>query len=313
MAVVKISIYVARLDNVLHLFDKLQVWRSETGEEGVYFELTGAAEEAATLTGINSAPFNLNGETLEIQVDGESTQTLTFACADPINVDDTNDLINDGLTGLTATEDGGRVKLTSDDISTSSVLEIMGGTALSELGFSIGDKDVGLDEWITLSAGQETYAYDDQSGAADYWYKTRYYNSVDQNVSGFGDPVRGDIGSILPAANLIKGVIDIAEMDGKPSADRRVIFYNVFQPPIVIDDIGVFGREIEATTDLAGHTEVMLVRGAIVDITISGTGITRRITVPDTGGEFAVMGAVADADDIFEIQVPLIPYAVRRI
>ncbi len=313
MAVIKLKIYVGNLTNVLGLFDQIQVHRSEVGELGPYTEITGAADAAATLLGSVSAPFTLNGKTLILKVDDGSEQTITFATADPINVDDTVDFINDNLTGATAVEEVGAVRLTSDTLGTSSLLEIVGGTALADLGFTVGDKDNGEDARVDLVPGQADYEYDDQSGDADYWYQTRYYNTGSGSTSSFSDPIQGDIGSIIGASYLIKGTLDLATLDGAPIEDRRITFHPVYVPSgLVVDDIGVVRGDIEVYTDAAGHAEVMLVKGATVDVTISGTGITRQITVPSTGTEFDVLSEIAAADDIFQIQTPDISAAVRR-
>jgi hypothetical protein len=104
----------------------------------------------------------------------------------------------------------------------------------------------------------------------------------------------------------------LANIDGRPIDECPITFYNVTVPRQVVDSVGVFGREITVLTDQAGYAETMLVKEAVVDITIGGTGIVRRITVPDTGTEFDVMSAIAAADDVFQIQIPDIPAAVRR-
>ena len=89
-----------------------------------------------------------------------------------------------------------------------------------------------------------------------------------------------------------------------------VVFYNVYMPPLTVGDIGIVGREISVETDQVGYVEVMLVKGATVDVTISGTGIIRQIVVPDA--DFNVLSAIAAVDDNFQIQTPDIPAAVRR-
>ena len=267
MAVIKLTIAVANLTNVMSLFDKIQVWRSEDGENGTYFEITDSAPVAATILGTETGNFTLDGLTLSLKVDSGSEQTITFVTADPINVDDTVDFINDNLTGATATEESGAVRISSDTTGTSSVLEITGGTALTELGFVLDDKDNGEDQRITLSAGVETYYFDDQSGDPEFYYKVRYYNSSTDAVSDFGPASKGDVGSVLPATDLIKAVVKLTGMDGKPVTERKVVFFNKY---------------------------------------------VRHITVPSSGTEFSVNDSIAAADDLFQIQVPDIPAAVRR-
>ena len=312
MAVIKLTIAVANLTNVMSLFDKIQVWRSEDGESGTYFEITGASAAAATILGTETSSFTLNGLTLKLKVDEGSEQTITFVSADPINVDDVVTFINDNLTGATATEDSGAVRLSSDTTGTSSTLEITGGTALTELGFVQDDKDNGEDARITLSAGVETYYFDDQSGDPEFYYKVRYYNSSTDAVSDFGAASKGDVGSVLPSSDLIKAIVRLTGMDGKPVTDRKVVFFNKYVPPLVISEYLMADREITIITDQVGYAETMLVKGSEVVVTIAGTSIVRHITVPSSGTEFSVNDAIAAADDLFQIQVPDIPAAVRR-
>lgn len=312
MAVIKLTIYVANLTNAMSLFDEIQIWRSVSGIGGTYEEITDNGIQPAEMTGTETAPFTLNGLSLDLKVNAGSEQTVNFVTADPINIDDVVDILNDDLTDLVASEDTGAVVLTSDLDGTGASIEITGGSALTELGFTLDQLAQGRDDRLTLTAGVSTYQHDDQGGDTEAYYKTRYYNSATGAVSAFGDPVKGDIGSIITPTELIKGTVSLAELDGRPYVEKRVIFYNVRVPPMLIDGSLVVGRQVTVETDQAGYAETMLVKGSTVDVTISGTGIVRRITVPSTGTEFDVMGAVAAADDVFQVQVPDIPAAVRR-
>lgn len=310
MAIIKLKIYVANLTNVMGLFDKIQVWRSETGISGMYFEITGNALAGATLLGTQTGPFTLNGLTIKYKLDSGDEKTYTFVSTDPIGIDDVVLQLNNELTGITASEDVGRLRLTSDTTGTASILEITDGTALTELGFSAGDMDYGEDERIDLQTGVTEYLYDDLSGDPDNFYKVRYFNSSTLAVSSFGDPVKGDIGSVVAPTDLVKGFGTLAGLDGKPVVGRSIFFYNVFMPPLLVGDIGIVGREVSVETDQAGYFETMMVKGATVDVVITGLGITRQITIPDT--DFNVLTEMAAAEDGFTIQTPDIPAAVRR-
>lgn len=312
MAVIKLTVTVVKLANVMGLFDLIQVHRSESGIDGPYYEITAASPAAATLLGSETGDFTLNGLTLKLKVDEGSEQTVTFTTADPINIDDTIDILNDQLTGITATEESGAVRLTSDTTGTVSTLEITGGTALTELGFTSGDRDTGEDSRVSLQADVETYEYDDQSGDPDFYYKVRYYDSGSGQVSDYGAASKGDVGSVLPPSDLIKAIVQLAAMDGKPVTDRKVVFYNKYVPPLVISEYLIADREIVVSTDQLGYAETMLVKGAQIVVSIAGTNIVRHITVPSTGSDFSVNDSIAAADDLFQIQTPDIPAAVRR-
>jgi hypothetical protein len=311
MAVIKLKIDVTNLTNVLTLFDTIRVWRSEVDETGPFTLITGDAATAAEITGTEDAPFNLNGLTLKVRVDGASEQEVTFATVNPVYIDSVVDEINDQTGGLVASSSGSKLVLTSNTTGTSSLLEITGGTGLTELGLTVGEVE-GLDAHITLAGGQTRYEYDDQNGDAAYWYKTQYYNTGSGGISGLSTAVQGSVGSVLSSSSLITGQIRLANLSGQPYADQKIAFYHVLEPPILVETYGILGRTVEVTTNSAGYAEVQLVKGAVVDVTLVDTGLVRRITVPSTGTEFDVLGAVAAADDLFQLQVPTIPAAVRR-
>jgi len=311
VAVIKLTITIGNVANAESLYNLIQVHRSESGEGGPYYEITAAADAAATLLGTGTSSFNLNGLTLKLKVDEGDEQEIPFVSADPINIDDVVDFLNGLLSGATASEDTGALRLTSNTLGTRSVIEITGGTALTELGFTSGDRDTGEDARIAM-VGLSEYLYDDQSGDPDFYYKVRYYNSGSGAVSDFGPASKGDVGSVLPPSDLIKAIVRLAGLDGKPIVERSVVFYNKYVPPLVLSDYLIADREVRILTDQLGYAETMLVKGSKVTVTVSGTSIVRHIDVPTTGTEFSVNDAVAAADDLFQIQIPDIPAAVRR-
>jgi len=315
MSIIKIYVNVLNIANVIGLFDEVQVHRSITGELGAYVEITGPASAAATLLGTNdSGSFTLDTLTLLIEVDGGAEQTITFVSADPINIDDVVDFLNDpitGISGVTASEDTGALRLTSDELGTDSVLEITGGTALTELGFITGDKDWGEDPRITLVAGTTSYTYDDLGGDVTYWYKTRYYNSTTGDVSPFGTPKEGQAGAVVAPGDMVTASGQLAKLNGDPWEGARIAIHPVYpSQALFVNGIAVMNPTITIETDVNGLYTTLLVIGALVDVSIGGTGITRRITVPGT--DFDLLEEVAAADDAFQIHTHEIPAAPRR-
>jgi hypothetical protein len=312
MAAIKLKIFVPNLANVLTLFDKIRVWRSESGALGPFVLITSNSAAAATIIGTETGGFDIFGETLQVSVDGGAAQTVLFATPNPVSVDLAISEINDQVTGLTASESSGSVVLSSGTTGTASTLEITGGTALTDLGFTLDDFENGTDAHVALQTDVENYEYDDESGDVSYYYKTQYYNQTSGASSSTSDAIQGDVGTIVPSASLIKALIDVAQGNGEPYADLRIVFYNVYSPSLQYDGYSILGRTVEATTDQAGHAEVNLIKGMILDVTFVGTGVIRRIQVPDQGTEFSLMDTVSTVDDNFQIQVPDIPDAVRR-
>jgi hypothetical protein len=312
MAVIKLKIYVPDLSNVLVLFDTIRVWRSESGELGPFFLITADTAEPASLLGTADAPFAISGKTLKLKVDGGAEQTVTFVSPDPVGVALAVEEVNNQTTGLTALDVSGAVQLTSDTTGTDSILEITGGSSLTDLGFTLDQIDNGEDAHIILVPGQDNYEYDDQSGAVAYYYKTQYYNTLNGSFSSLSDAIQGSVGTIVPQAYLITAKIDVADLEGKPVEGMRIVFYNVYTPPLEVSDIAILAKTVEVETNQAGHAEIDLVRGMIVDVTFVGTTVTRRITVPSAGDDFDLISTVSAVDDNFQIQVPSIPDAVRR-
>lgn len=309
MAVIKLTVFVEKLANVLSLFDSIAVERAPA-DTGPFVQITTPVASAATITGTVQGPFTVNGKTLIVKIDNGADQTFTFVTADPISSDDLADLINDTITSATASGSTQYLKLTTSGTGTGSRIDIVGGTALADLGFTLDDWVTGTDAHVALSPSQEEYEYDDQNGEVSFYYRTRFYSSISGQFSTYSDPILGSVGYIVPGSELIIGKIDLAGIDGKPVAGR-VILFGVRDQPLVASSF-LIAANAYVVTDESGHAEINLIKGARVEVTVSGTAVTRVITVPDSGSDFNLVDAIAAADDSFQIQIPNIPTAVRR-
>lgn len=316
MATVKLKIYVAELTNVMSLYTSIQAQRSTTVPPATTpVDLTKDAAAPAVLIGTNEGTFAINGQTFQIKVNGTQVD-VTFTAQDPVALPDVVQELNDAFTlaGLaaTASDDGtGKLKIVTDDDGTQYTLEIIGGTALVELGFTAGDKDNGEAAHITLQAGQEDYEFDDGSGLASYYYRTRFYNVNDGTFSGWSDWILGQTGAAVDSAELIVGKVKLASLDGVALANRKVVLVNVFDQ-VVKDGYGIFGAAITLETDGTGYAETTLVKGSLIDVIFAGTSIVRRILVPSTGTEFDLLDDSLVVGDQLEIKRPELPYAPRR-
>ena len=108
-------------------------------------------EETATITAVaavetcvSTETFALsNAETLTVQIDGGSTQTVTFltgsfSAIGAATAEEVAAVINAGLIGASCTVIGGNtVRITSDVLGTSSKVQITGGTSNAALGFPV--------------------------------------------------------------------------------------------------------------------------------------------------------------------------------
>lgn len=309
MSIINLKIYVADLDDILEQYDRIEIWRSTTGISGTYSPITADPATSAIVAGTEVGPFTLDGLTLAIKVDGGDEQLMTFDVTDPVDILDVILAVDGGIEGVEVGELDGRLTISSAITGTASELYTENSTALTELGITLHWHATGRSTRIIMGEGQEEYEFNDCTGDPAYFYKTRYYNSETYSVSGYGDPIQGGLGTIVPPSNLVKASITVAGIDGKPVEGKSIIFYNVYVPPLRVSSIAILGREASVETDPAGYAEIYLVKGATVDVTISGTGLIRRIVVPDA--DFDILTAIAAADDELQIQIPDIPAAVR--
>jgi len=312
MAVIKIKLFVPEIANVLTLFNKIQVQRSEAGTPYTDAKfITADTAAKPELQGTTEGPFTIQGQSLKLKVDGGAEQNITFVSANPAVISRIVDEINTDLTGVTASSVGGKLKLQGDLAGTFGILELTGGTALTTLGFTTGQKDNGEDAHISLQSGVDSYEYDDGSGAASYWYRTRFYHTTSGVYSSWSDWMQGSTGGAITASLLTVGKIKLANIDGTAMVNCRVTIVNVFNP---LSAGGYFlaGASKSFLTDGMGQGEITLVKGSMVDVILEGTSVTRRIVVPSSGTEFDLMDATLVQDDPFNIQVPDLPAAARR-
>jgi hypothetical protein len=195
---VRIYISVPNIATVIALYDQILVFRSTTGIGGPFVELTSDTPRAAQLTGTEVGPFNINGKTLAIQVRGGATQTVTFTGADPVAIGAVITEVTAGTSGIIASDDGGKLKLETDGTGTDETLKIIEGTALADLGFTVGQFDVGEAARIGLLEGVTSYLFTDVFGSADYYYQTQFRNSGSGDTSDTSDPIQGQLSSVLP-------------------------------------------------------------------------------------------------------------------
>lgn len=316
MSTIKLKIYVDELANVLTLYDSIQVQRSITAPPApTPVDLTDTEATSAEIIGTLEGPYIINGETFTLEVNGVEI-IITFASPDPVSLLDIIDEINIAfetaeLAALASDDGTGKLKLTTVDKGTQYTLEIVGGTALSILGFTAGAKDNGEAAYILLNASTTNYEFDDGSGDSSYYYRTRFYNTVSEIFSDWSDWIQGTTGAVIDSADLITAKVKLATLDGMALSGKKITIVNVSEPTIV-NNFGIFGNAIDLETDSAGAAETPLVKGSLVDVIFSGTSIIRRIRVPSTGTEFDLLDSSLVEADSLEIMRPDLPYAPRR-
>lgn len=94
--------------------------------------------------------------------------------------------------------------------------------------------------------------------------------------------------------------------DGKPVVGRTITFDSTLG---VIRHVGVgglsflSGGRVTTVTDANGEAEIFLIRGGTFEVTMTGTGVTRRVTIPSvtTANLLDLLGDAADPFTIASI------------
>ena len=296
----------------MQLFDRIEVQRSVAGSPySDAVSITKIAAEAATLFGTVIQPYvGLYGTQFKFRLNQGTEMTIPFTSPDPISIQTVVDLINEIVSGLVVSDDGGYLNLITEYKGTRSSIEITDGTANTPLGFTSGQSDSGEDEHIQLMRGVSSYSYEDRFGQVTNSYRTRYINSLSGNFSEWSDWILGISGSGVQPTNLILGTIKLAGVDGAALVNAKVTVVNVYNP-IIQDGYFVAGRSKTVATDGVGQAQVTLVRGSTIDVIIEGTTVIRRILVPSVGSSFDLLDPTLQTDDAFGIQIPDLPAAPR--
>lgn len=313
MTSIQWPIYVPDAADLVSLGMDSIVWQRAISEDGTYIDLTAAAATAASLTGTVAQTFNLSGETFIVTIKSV-TYTVTFTGTNPLTITDVVSQCNSVLPGTPASDESGKLKLTTSSTGTAETLEIGDGTANSILGFDEGDSSVGKATYTSLSGGQTVYSFTDESGDPDYWYRYRFIEDATDGYTDWHYPGQGYQASPVAVAKLCWGYVKLVDAGGVAYADIELLVVNVASADGVAVtgvDHNILGPRIATTTDDTGEAGVWLLRGSIVDISIEGTGLVRRVTIPDAATVNLLDSSIAD-DDIFSVQTFDIPEAIRR-
>jgi len=183
------------LREVTETFDRLEVWRSRSGESGPYDELTAedvsfprlpeTADDppAAPIAG---ASVVLDGTTLELRV-GNAPMEILFSGVDPITFGDAATQVTAQGMGLVTAyvAANGTFVLQGQTVGDLGRLEVTGGTAVPTLGLTLGALSFSKAARIHLVPGQLRYFFRDLLGSREYFYKTRRRNASNNSVSEF--------------------------------------------------------------------------------------------------------------------------------
>jgi hypothetical protein len=310
MLAVKLDIVVNDLSEMLDLYNRIEVHRSTT-ELGTYVELTDlSGPTSAVVDGTLSSWGVLSGLVLQLLLDG-SPVSVTLPILDPMPLQSIIDAINEvaNIASEVPTNTN-RLRLTSSTHGTSSALEIITGTVATTLGLSTV-KVNGKERRIRLTSPTTMYSFFDKDGDNTFWYKTRFSNTGNSNVSNFSDARQGNTDLIVPPSRLVKGTIDLVDGLGRPVVGRRIIFIPNFATAIATTTAWVipgFDARVEVLTNEAGHASANLLRNITYKVVIEGTSFIREFTTPDSNTTFNILSIAGSSPDTFDIvQTPLRP------
>jgi hypothetical protein len=319
MPVIELEIVVEDIDQVAALYDRLQLFRSpdEDGDPTPFVAITDLEATPATLNGSIEGPWNLNGQSMSVIIDGADAVTVSFSGTNPFLPTTARGIINaafPSLSVLLASEvptDTDKLRLTSPSFGTQSILQVSGAAATT-LGLST-NRTNGKSASPLLSVNTEIYTLNDFDGQSTYWYKARYLRAETNAVSEFSPPFLGSGGVALFGAALSIGKIAIADSTGSPIRGRRIIFVPT-SSQVVSDGSGNnYGilpsvDRIVVVTDDNGRASVSLVKGQRLKVFIEGTSFQREFVVPTSDFDILTVASV-QPDPLSIVVAP--PFPIR--
>jgi hypothetical protein len=311
MGAVKLSISVQDIDVVRQSFNTIRVWRSTTGETGVYSLLTANAPTHASITAVTEQSYDVAGKTLTFQADSHGPDSVLFTGLAPLTAIQVVNQINAVRAGI-ASEVVGKLVMTSTSFGTMSKMAITGGSAAIVFGWLGTEHSLGLDAHVDLQPGTSNYEYTDNDGESGYFYKVQYYNTINGLASNLSTAFQGSVATLVSPSKLSVANIDLVDARGIAVPQQQFTFYSVHEF-LAVDgfQVALTRAPITVETDNMGHAEVTLVRGLKVKVVIEGTSLIREVTVPNVDS-FDLMTLMGEAPDPFSVLAPSFPYAIRR-
>jgi hypothetical protein len=305
----------------LNLYDRLEVWRSELGQDGPFYELSGDGFLQALLpptvgppSAFSGPSSNLVGLELDLLVNELYSVKVMFTGVNPLTrAAAAAQITTQAFPYATAYVDAnGVLALQSLQGGGLSAVRVVGGSATTLLGVTVDDVEFGHDPRPVLAAGQLTYVFQDYFSDSTFFYKTRYSNSVTHVASAFSTPFSTLDRLGLDPALVVIGFVQLATPQGRAGESQEVLVFNSFTAQTVGSAV-IAGAPKKYLTDVNGYVEFPLVRGISVDVSIGSTPFIRTIAVPTdpTVLKFNCFDPQYGNDDNFSVQRAQLPYATR--
>lgn len=323
--VIRLEVVVPTNDpSFFDLYDRIEIWRSTDKSGGPYYELTADELSPARLpedagdppaSPVTGKLVILDGEELMLQINRQEEFAIIFSGSDPFTFAQAADQViaqGRGLVLAYVASDGRFVlQTTGAGTGHSLSLGLTGGA--SKLGLELARTVYGRDARPNLIDDTYRYTFDDRLGDESYFYKVRFRNASTDAVSAFSLPFSAGTRIGVSATNLITGVADLVQGDGRPLINQEVQLRSEFNGSLVDGKVMV-GTTLSKLTDVDGHVEFTLVRGQKFGVAVAGTSLFRTITVPvdQTKSTFNLFDPDIADQDVFRVQVPELIVAERR-
>lgn len=309
-------------------YNFLEVWRSTLTPSGPFEELTGPRWSGPRLprdggdrpsSPVTGHSLALTGKTLEFVVNEQFKISTMFTGPDPVTAAQAAAQVSASGTLSAYVDAESNFVVELNLFGCQAILRVVSSDAASILGLPTTEPlsvAYGHDARGTLVAPIEQAIFLDPHGHPEAVYKTRYRNSETGVVSEFSAPTYTNH-LITPVAGRSVGYVDIVDAEGRPVVNQEIRISMGFDGKTTDTDVGtaaVVGADLAKLTDRNGHAEFHLLRGSKIAVIISGTPLVRNVTVPvdESVTRFNLLDPTVGSDDLFNVQVPAIDYAVRR-
>lgn len=294
-------------------FNRLRWYRSTTGKNGYYVPATAGVAKPAML---RSQPRTraLAGTNLSLRINGLVEINVPFPGPDPVELDAVVSLIIASSAALAVSHDNGYLTIETLTAGTDASLEVLSSSAAAPLGLIVGDAVSGMTPDNLLMPGVSEYLFEDYQSGVTTWYQTQLVNSVTGVAGPMSAPFQSRSRDSVPIAKMIGCFVRLVDLQGMPLAGRRVTIHNVFMPNTIsagTKSWGIFRQYEEIVTDPNGYAQLWLMRGATIDVTIAGTGFTRRVQLPVQGTLINLLDPLLQTTDEFGIHQPAVDFAIR--
>jgi len=226
---------------------------------------------------------DIDGKTLELKLNGGALQTFTFNAVDSI-VDTINATMEEG--NAYSSVNINKFIVRSNIREAPGSVEIVGGTALGNLGLSvktITEKSDILPIAVVeaLVDPASSVEYDDLDGTLYDWYAVSTINTagVESAKSQLLQPVTN-----TGAVCVIEGIV--TDLQGARVVDEEVRAKIIKVPQITVTKANITTDWVSTITDPDGRFSLTLLQGAVVKFDVPVVGLSRNILIPEKAYEF---------------------------